>query len=73
MGGLDHYAVGVDPVLNILYFSVMHNLRRLWPYLNNPLGDFSLGLGKLNPEVIRKSYPRQNQAFIMVVERKVRE
>jgi hypothetical protein len=37
------------------------------------MGYFSLGSGKLNLEVIRRTYPRLIQAFIKAVERKVKE
>jgi len=56
--------------LYLIHFSVMYNLWGLWHYFwPQPSKDFSLGLGKLNPEVIKKSYPRPIQAFIMAVER----
>ena len=50
-------------------------LRSLWPNVlpQHSKGYFCLGSGKLNPEVIRKTYPRLIQAFIKAVERKIRE
>jgi hypothetical protein len=53
----------------------MYNLEGLWPYVlpQHSKRYFSLGSGKLNPEVISKTYPRPILAFSKVVEGKVRE
>jgi len=40
---------------------------------NTLKGYLTLGSGGLNPEGIRKTYPRSCQAFIKAAERKVKE
>ena len=46
-------------------------LSCVWPQHSREY--FSLDSDKLNPEIIRKTYPRPIQAFIKAVERKDRE
>jgi hypothetical protein len=65
--------IGRAPVLDVFFCYV--ELRGLWPCVwpQHSREYFSLDSGKLNPAIIRKTYPRLIQAFIKAVERKDRE
>ena len=71
--GVHRYVFGPEPVLDIFFCHVY--LRGLWHYFlpQHPKGYFSLGSCKLNPEFIRKTYRRPVLAFVMALERDVRE
>jgi hypothetical protein len=65
--------IGLPPVLDSIF--LLCELRGLWPCVwpQHYEEYFSLDLGKLNPEIIRKTYPRPIQAIIKAVERNDRE
>jgi hypothetical protein len=56
MGGLGHYVCGGGTCTWHIFLLCVTLVCGI-VFDHNPLRDFSLGLGKLNPEVIRKSYP----------------
>jgi len=65
--------IGPEPVLDIFFCHV--SLRGLCPYFwpKHSKGYLTLGSGGLNPEGIRKTYPRSYQPFIKDAGRKVKE
>jgi len=65
--------IGPEPVLDIFFCYVQ--LRGLRPYYlpQHLKGYFSSGSGKLNPEVIRKSYLGQFLTFMKAVDRSAKK
>lgn len=59
-GSASHF-IGPEPVLDYSY-----SLEGLFPYFwsQHTKGCFSLGSGKLDPDIIRETYPRSIMAFI---------
>jgi hypothetical protein len=65
--------IGPEPVLDKFFCHV--SLRGLCPYFlpKHSKGYLTLGLGRLKPKGIRKTYPKSYHAFIKAADRKVKE